>query len=802
MRRGTRTSVGVAAALAAAALGMALLPGMVRAQTPLYFPRTQSLDSSAYTLRVAGSDRYATAGALARVAADNQRVDTGFPFNEPDATTPTKAYGFATCPRTVGIAAGDSVADALSASSVKDLGLLTIGNPPKQVDTTGISLLLTVSARQGGFQADVAKETLDTLSDLRASCGNFDIVVFGGETAVPAPAFRALEALGNNTVRVVGADRFDTASKVAQAVSGVRGPANVDIFTAAETKTSFPNAVFLAEGFTGADALAVGPYLANKNVPILLTETAKLPEATRNALLALRPQNIIVLGGPAAVSDATAIEAKRAAGIPAPPQGQSETITRISGPDRYQTSIAIAQQLFDVRQRTPGTLDPVLGGPPPVDFSNQLVSIARSEGSGANHVGFADALSSAFFLDSAADSAVAPIRLAPPIEGNVQAQAQDGSFGPKVTIGGTKGPRRAPLYLVPRNEVPAPTLTHLGTIFPNNCCRQSTPAAAAARANNGGFGFVFGGDAAVARATELRLAQRISGETYTPGATEGSPGNRSDLVPSMTPGNIFFTNLSYEGYSTPLGGGINVQNDLAEGPKVCALRDALKGTQWLASYEAGSFRTAEDVDYQGPGQGFPVRQSRPFCGSVEEVASLRAQVLGFSLSGHETAPISIDGSGSGLKIDPPASDDRSDSVTSGSNLTTERTCSEPTGLLCLPSGGGKSTVNFSGTTDIDYQGTSYSDAPFTLTLNFNRQETSTGGSNDDYITFDGTFSVRESGSLLFNASLSGEATGRQSPFKLVGMYTTGAGKGGMRATVTVPAADNFVLTDFVLDGPA
>lgn len=800
MRRSTRTSIGLIAALATA-LAVALLPGTSSAQTPLYFPRTQTLDTTAYTLRMAGIDRYATAGALARVAADNQRVDSGFPFNEADATAVTKAYGFGTCPRTVGIAAGDSVADALSAASVKDLGLLAIGTPSRQVDTTGINLLLTISARQGGFQADLAKETLDTLSDIRSACGSFDIVVFGGETAVPAPAFRALEAVGDTTVRVVGTDRFDTARQVALAVNGVRGPVTVDLFTAAETKTPYPNAVFLAEGFTGADALAVGPYLAHKNVPILLTETTKLPEATRNALVALRPQNIIVLGGPAAVSNETATAAKRAAGIAPPPEGQAETITRIQGANRYETSVAIAQQLFDMRQRTPGTLDPVLGGAPPVDFSNQMVSIARSEGSGTSHAGFADALSSAFFLDTAADIAVAPTRLAPKVEQNIQAQAQDGSFGPKVTIGGTKGPRRIPLYLVPQKEVPAGTLTHLTTIYPNNCCRQASPAASASRANHGGFGFVFGGEAAVARAAELALAQRLSGNQYTAGTAEGDPGVRTDLVPTQVPGKIFYTSMAFDGYTTGLGGGINAQGDFAEGEKICALRDTFKGVQWLASYEAGAFGSAQDVDYQGAGQGFPVGFSRPICDNVEDLTTGRAQTLGFSLSGHETAPITVDFSSSApkLSMNAPTSDDKSDSVTNGGNLTTERSCTDPGCLLI--SGGGKSTVTFSGITDITYKGTTYTDAPWNLTLNFERTETATGSSND-YITFDGTFVVRNASALLFSSSLSGEATGRQSPFKLVGMYQTGSGKGGLRATVTTPANDNFVLSDFLLDGTA
>jgi len=441
-----------------------------------------------------------------------------------------------------------------------------------------------------------------------------------------------------------------------------------------------------------------------------------------------------------------------------------------------------------MRPSTSNTTDPIFA-PPKVSFSNQLVSIARSEGSGAAHVGFADALASAFFLDTASDTAVAPIRRAPPIETNTSPQAADGTFGPKVIIGGTAGPRRAPLYLVPQSAIPEPTLSHLAGLFP--AARQSAPASAATRANHGGFGFVFGGTSAIAQATELRLAQRLSGETYTAGP-EGAPGNRTDLVPTMAAPQVFYTGLSYEGYTTPAGArGVNARHAVAEGPKLCATRGALKGAQWLAAYETGEFAGAEDVDYQSSVSTF-------FCMDATEVGSARAQVLAFSLSGHETVPASVDWSGDTLSVDPPASDDRADSVTDGANLTTDFTCSDPLNLIC--SGGGKSSATFTGITDVTYQGTSYTEAPFTLTLNFDRSKTA--GSNNDNVTYTGSFTVRDGTSLLFSANVAGESATNASPFKLAGMYTVGGGKGGMRATVTTPANDNFVLTDLVLEGAA
>src|SRR5688572_3920969 len=140
------------AAVAAAAIVLGLAPTVGRAQTPLFFPRTQKLDTTAFTLRIAGDNRYATSAALARVSAINQNTTTGYPFNEADATTDSKAYGFGACPRTVGVAAGDTVADALAAAPLKDLGAVKIDGTA--IDTANAVMVLTVSGRQGATDLD------------------------------------------------------------------------------------------------------------------------------------------------------------------------------------------------------------------------------------------------------------------------------------------------------------------------------------------------------------------------------------------------------------------------------------------------------------------------------------------------------------------------------------------------------------------------------------------------------------------------------------------------------------------------
>lgn len=80
--------------------------------------------------------------------------------------------------------------------------------------------------------------------------------------------------------------------------------------------------VIVASGRTYADALAASSLAGKLDAPILLTEPTLLTAATADALLRLRPANVLVVGGPLAVSPAVAEQALAvayaAAGLRAP----------------------------------------------------------------------------------------------------------------------------------------------------------------------------------------------------------------------------------------------------------------------------------------------------------------------------------------------------------------------------------------------------------------------------------------------------------------------------------------------------
>lgn len=121
--------------------------------------------------------------------------------------------------------------------------------------------------------------------------------------------------------RLSGPDRWGTAACASQAAYP----------DGAET-------VLLARGDDAggfADALA-GTVLAHAQLaPILLTAPSDLPEVTRAELARLQPDDVLVLGGPAAIADRVVAEVEAVAG----------RAQRVAGPDRFATAAAIAARL-------------------------------------------------------------------------------------------------------------------------------------------------------------------------------------------------------------------------------------------------------------------------------------------------------------------------------------------------------------------------------------------------------------------------------------------------------------------------
>jgi len=188
-----------------------------------------------------------------------------------------------------------------------------------------------------------------------------EVLVLGGENAVGQQVLTDLEALGVRSVRIGGANRFDTSRLVAE-----------------ELDANAPS-VIVASGEGFADALAAGPLAGVLRQPILLVQRDAMPPETVEALRGITA--VRIAGGTSAVSSGVE-QAVRDAGA---------AVTRSGGDDRYETGrlftdLALSEGL------DPGQLYVVTG----TDFPDAL-----SAGAAATAVGGALLLAEPTDLDQA-----------------------------------------------------------------------------------------------------------------------------------------------------------------------------------------------------------------------------------------------------------------------------------------------------------------------------------------------------------------------------------------------------------------
>lgn len=237
-------------------------------------------------LRVSGTGRIETAVAISEL---------GFPFGA------ERVY----------LARADVFADALTAGPVAaaaDRYLQSIGGPG--IPAPGPILLVPPC---GPLPPVVAQE-IDRVDPDR-------VVALGGTAAV-CDDLLSTAAEGRSTARLSGPTRFDTAGAIAE--EGFAVPHQFR-----------RNRVYLANHDDSPDAVA-GASLSGG--PILLTpRDGALPDPTRMALELRGPDEVVALGGQAAVSDDVLRAAADLVGAEA---------VRLSGPGRVETAVAIARDQF------------------------------------------------------------------------------------------------------------------------------------------------------------------------------------------------------------------------------------------------------------------------------------------------------------------------------------------------------------------------------------------------------------------------------------------------------------------------
>lgn len=164
----------------------------------------------------------------------------------------------------------------------------------------------------------------DELARLRAE----RVILLGGEAALSARVANDLAARGLTVERIAGANRFDTAARIADLL-----PSTGEVFVAeginADPRRGWP------------DALSASGLAAAERSPVLLVTRDRLPPETAATLEArsgtLSSTTATIVGGPAAVSASVAEEIAERSG----------EVRRLAGADRYATSAAAVSEARD-----------------------------------------------------------------------------------------------------------------------------------------------------------------------------------------------------------------------------------------------------------------------------------------------------------------------------------------------------------------------------------------------------------------------------------------------------------------------
>lgn len=210
--------------------------------------------------RIAGSDRYRTAAAIAKQGWERAKK--------------------------VIIASGQSFPDALS------------GVPLAFQYDAPILLVM---------QNELASATKAMLESLQTE----EVIILGGPKAVSPNVEHQLQKMNISVGRIEGKDRFDTAAKIAEKLTGN------------------PDTAIVAYGYDFPDALSAASFAAQNGYPILLTDRDHLPGSTK--LVLEKMNRALIIGGEKVVSDKVYNEIN------------TNAKERINGKNRFHTSALLME---------------------------------------------------------------------------------------------------------------------------------------------------------------------------------------------------------------------------------------------------------------------------------------------------------------------------------------------------------------------------------------------------------------------------------------------------------------------------
>jgi putative cell wall-binding protein/endo-1,4-beta-D-glucanase Y len=146
------------------------------------------------------------------------------------------------------------------------------------------------------------------------------------------------DSLALQTMLLMSRNAWLPSTSARPAVTRIGGADRYAVSAAVSASTFAPGApvVYIASGQTFPDALSASAAAGAEGAPVLLTARDTVPGPVLAELARLAPKRIVVLGGPATVSEAVVTTLR----------GRGAAVERIGGADRYAVSAAVSAKTF------------------------------------------------------------------------------------------------------------------------------------------------------------------------------------------------------------------------------------------------------------------------------------------------------------------------------------------------------------------------------------------------------------------------------------------------------------------------
>src|SRR5699024_3661900 len=125
-------------------------------------------------------------------------------------------------------------------------------------------------------------ETLNEIKRLNVE----KVILLGGKEAIDETIFKELQNEELNVRRIAGDSRTETAALIAE-----------------ELAPEWSEEAIVVNGYDFPDALSAAPYASIEGIPILLTQSDRIPAATESSISNLGITDTFVIGGPDVITD-------------------------------------------------------------------------------------------------------------------------------------------------------------------------------------------------------------------------------------------------------------------------------------------------------------------------------------------------------------------------------------------------------------------------------------------------------------------------------------------------------------------